>query len=276
MEEIQACVRGVLRILLFIFVVITFLGAAFVIHFFTQDETERRRRFAANAHRFAKFSVKAFSINVQVINKPSLDEKFLLVSNHMGFVDIMATSATLPIIFVTSQEMREAPLLGLMTEMGGCMYVERRSRSQILHELHAIADVLKKGFRVVLYPEATSTNGEQVLPFKRTLMMAAAHANVPIQPIVVNFRSINGEPFSLKWRDHVCWYGDIGFVTALWKSFTLKTLTIELEFLEKIYAKVDDDRGVIADKAHDMIAAKFVPARPVPEVPHAEFETEST
>lgn len=261
MEEVQASIRGVVRLFLFALVVIVFLTIAFVIHLVTRDEVKRRRRFTYSGNLHARACIGIFGINTRYINKPKDDEKFLLVSNHMGFIDIMSTFASMPIVFVTSKEMRETPFLGLLTEMSGCMYVERRSRSQIVNELKTIADALKKGFRVVLYPEATSTNGEQVLPFKRTLMMAAAHAGVPIQPIVVNFREINGELFTLKYRDKVCWYGDMGFMTALWGSFTLKSLTVEIEFLEKIYPTLDDDRGVIADRAHDMIAAKFVPVR---------------
>ncbi len=102
--------------------------------------------------------------------------------------------------------MRETPLLGLLTELGGCIFVERRSRTKILDDLKSIVRPLQRGFKVVLYPEATSTNGEQVLPFKKALMMAAARAGVPIQPVVINFPEINGEPFSLKTRDYVCWY----------------------------------------------------------------------
>lgn len=192
----------------------------------------------------------------------------------MGFVDILLMGSIFPLLFVTSNEMRETPFLGLLTEMGGCMYVERRSRTKILDEMKSIVTALQNGFRIVLYPEATSTNGEQVLPFKRTLMMAASHAGVPIQPAVVNFRKVNGEDFSLKWRDHLCWYGDITFATSLWKALTLKSLHAEIEFLEQIHTTPEDDRGLIADKAHSLISEKFVPVKgiAVPAVP-PELET---
>ncbi|UOF00087.1 lysophospholipid acyltransferase family protein [Bdellovibrio reynosensis] len=222
--------------------------------------------------------LKVFNCRVKYTNRPGDSEKFLAVSNHMGFVDILMLASCFPVVFVTSNEMKETPFLGLLTEMAGCMYVERRSRTKILEEMKSIGAVLKRGYRVVLYPEATSTNGEKVLPFKKTLIMAAAYAGVPIQPIVINFRKINDEEFSLKWRDHVCWYGDIPFVTAMWKSLTLKSVDAEVEFLEKIFCTTEDDRGLIADKAHALISAKFVPVKGAPQEDSAaiEFETEST
>ncbi len=257
--------RGICRISIFLVLVSIFLAHAFFIHWTTKDPDLRMFKFSENGTRYCGLMLRFMGLKYKAVNFPKADEKFLLVSNHMGFVDILVMASMMPMIFVTSMEMRETPFLGLLTEMGGCMYVERRSRSQILDELKNIITGLKKGFRVVLYPEATSTNGEQVLPFKKTLMMAAAHAGVPIQPVVINYREINGEPFSLKNRDHVCWYGDITFVSSMWKSMIVKSVTAEVEFLEKIYPKIDDDRSLIAEKAHSLISAKFVPARPVLE-----------
>lgn len=215
-------------------------------------------------------------MNLTVLNKPQDGEKFLLVSNHMGFVDILLMCSIFPMLFVTSNEMRETPFLGLLTEMAGCMYVERRSRTKILEEMKSMVKALQNGFRIALYPEATSTNGEQVLPFKRTLMMAASHAGVPIQPAVINFRKVNGEEFSLKWRDHLCWYGEITFATSLWKALTLKSLHAEIEFLEKIHTSPEDDRGLIADKAHAMISKKFVPVKGLPTAEQTPGELETT
>lgn len=262
MEEIQAGLRGVLRFIIFVFIILTFLAWSFVCHLFIRDAERRLKIFSSNGNFFAQLIVKTFGVDLKVINKPTHDRPFLLVSNHMGFVDIVILFSQFPMLFVTSKEMKETPFLGLLTEMGGCIYVERRSRSRIKEELGTIADALKSGFRVALYPEATSTNGEQVLPFKKTLLMAAGQAGVPIQPAVINFREVNGEGFTKKWRDHLCWYGDISFVTSLWKALTLKSVTAELEFLPEIHATPEDDRSEIAARAHDMIASKFVPVKP--------------
>ncbi len=261
MEEIQAGLRAVVKTFLFIVYVISFLIIGYVIHIVTRNESSRRRRFMANAAFFTDLANKSFNIRVIAKNKPPADEKCMLVGNHMGFLDLLAVYALTPSLFVTSEEMHETPVLGLITEMAGCVYVERRNRSKTVGEMRKLADALREGFRIVLYPEATSHNGEEILPFKRTLMMAASEAGVPIQPFVVNFTDINGEPFIMKWRDHVCWYGDMTFAEGMWKSLSLKTLTIEVEYLEKVYPKPDEDRGELADRVRDMIVAKFVPVK---------------
>lgn len=232
------------------------------IHLTVKDETERQKRFSQNVQQVCAYIVRNFDIRVDVVNKPTGKENFLLVGNHMGFVDILVNGSQFPLLFVTSKEMKETPVLGTITEMGGCLYVERRSRQKILDEQKNIAAVIKKGMNIVLYPEATSTNGEQVIPFKKTLMMAAAHAGAAIQPVVMNFISINEEKELFKYRDHVCWYGDIPFLTALWRVFSLKSIHVQLKYLEPYYPKIDEDRGIVADIVYQRVASNFIPFRP--------------
>lgn len=275
MEDIQAGLRGVYRLILFTLIIVTFLLWSFVCHFVIRNPDKRLKAFSKNTRFFSAVMLKGLRLKINVINKPSKEQKFLIVSNHMGFVDVLALATCFPMLFVTSNEMRETPFLGLLTELGGCIYVERRSRTKILDEMKGIVTALQKGFHVVLYPEATSTNGERVLPFKKTLLMAAAHAAVPIQPVVINFRELNGEEFNLKWRDHVCWYGDIPFVTSMWKTVTLKSAKVEIEFLEQIHSTPEDDRGVIAERAHALIAAKFIPVKGLPQEVQAPVEMEA-
>ncbi len=265
MEKIQAQFRAGFRVLVFLLAMPLFFGIS-LFFFFDRDPVSRRKRFVKNSTRFARALLWIFRVRVEVKNPPKESDVFLYVGNHMGFFDVLCLASVSPSCFVTSREMQETPVLGTITDMGGCIYVERRDRTNILRELNVIADALKAGQRVTLYPEATSTNGEQVLPFKKTLIMAAGVAGVPLQPAVFNWKSIEGQPFSLKNRDWVCWYGDMGFVTAMWRHFQLKEVVAEVDFLEPIHVRADDDRTMIAEKAHAMIAAKFQPARPVDEV----------
>lgn len=261
MEEVQAKFRAIYRIIVFIGIVIQLLCEGYFIHFTVKEKVLRRKRFTRLAQKIMAKCVKRFNIYIDVKNPPPENEVCLQVGNHMGFIDILAVGSLYPTCFVTSREMRETPVLGLLTEMGGCIYVERRKRANIVNEMQEMAREMQSGLRVLLYPEATSTNGEQVLPFKKTLMMSAAYANCPIRPYVFNYRLVNSEPVEFKHRDYVCWYGDQNFVAALWRSLQLVSVNVEIEFLPPIYPKPDDDRSFVAEKAYEMVSAKFDPFR---------------
>ena len=262
MEEIQNGFRGILRLFLATFVILAFLASAFILKLrFRRDVIARRKAFSHNSHFYCGLMAKMVKIHTTVKGKPIQGTNFLYVGNHMGFVDIFALSATMPALFITSHEMRETPVLGTLCEMAGCLFVERRSRTKIMGELDALKEALEQGFNIVLYPEATSTNGEAVLPFKKTLMMAGPKAGRPIQTGCVNFLEINGEDFNLRSRDSVCWYGDMSFVAALWNTLTASSIKAELEFLEPIHESPEADRRDLANRAHAIISARYRPPR---------------
>ncbi len=238
-----------------------YLARGYWIHHFVKDPFKRKYKFSRLANWIAKVVCKYFQIRVTVVNPPPSGTPGLVIGNHLGFIDILASCSIRPMLFVTSVEMRQTPFLGLLTEMGGCIYVERRSRLGIQQELEQIIQSLKDGFNVCLYPEATSHNGEHVLPFKRTLITSAAHAGVPILPYVFNFKSVEGEEFTFKNRDSVCWYGDIPFTTAFFKALSLRHVDVEVKFLEPFHSTVEMSRAEVAHKLHQMISEHFQPVK---------------
>lgn len=259
MEKIATFFRILLRIFFFLTVAIIYFISAFWIFFTVKGEVLRRRRFSDNAGKYTTLICKLYNIKTEVYNFPAGNAPGLIVGNHMGFIDILVMHSLTKALFVTSQEMRSTPLLGPITEMAGCLYVERRNKSNIMGELKNIISAMNDGFRVTLYPEATSHNGEEVLPFKRTLISSAALAEKPIFPYCFNFKSINGKPFTLKYRDHVCWYGDMSFFPSFIRSISLKEVITEVIFLDPYYPKPEQDRGTVADEIRNRIAEKFKP-----------------
>lgn len=260
LKGMLANVRAFFKIVLFLFLAGLFLLTSYCVYFFERDHKKRLKKYLVVNQFFSSLALRSFGVKVKTTNLPSTKEgNFLVVSNHTGFIDILAIESVCPTTFVTSQEMRETPFLGLITEMAGCLYVERRSRSNLVNEIKNISKALQDGLVVTLYPEATSHNAEEILPFKRNMIMAAAHAGVPVQPVVFNIRQINDGPFLLKYRDSVCWYGDIPFHVGIWNLFKLKSIEVELEFLPQWSISPEDNKAFVADKLHQQISLKFSP-----------------
>lgn len=228
-----------------------------VVLIFIPRGSQRRKVTSSLTFIFAKLCLWGLCAKVKVINRPSSQSHCLFVANHVGFVDIFLLAATRPTLFITSIELKETPGIGILTEMGGCLYVERRSRSNIQNELMWIRNALEEGFNVVLFPEAKSTDGQKVYPFKRTLLTAVSGTTIPIQPAVINYRKANGEKMSAKYRDNLFWYDDIGFHKMTWKLLQLWSFEVEIEFLQPVYCATDEQRHEVSQKLHDMISAKY-------------------
>ncbi len=259
MKKLISLLYLVTRTSLFAVFIIIHLSIGYFTHFTVKDPYLRKQKFSRLCRWITNLACQFFGVRIKILNEPPKDAPGLIVGNHLGFIDILASGSMRPMLFVTSKEMRETPVLGLITELAGCIFVERRSKLGVHGELQHLIKALKEGFNVCLYPEATSHNGDHVLPFKRTLMTAAAHAGVPIYPYVFNFISIEGQPFNLKNRDSVCWYGDIPFLQAMVSTFSLLYVEVEIKFLPPVFPKVDDDRALIANQVHKMISDEFRP-----------------
>jgi lyso-ornithine lipid O-acyltransferase len=247
----------ILRFLTMALCFVLFFVFAFFIHFTTVNPVKRRKKFVKNCSRFARFGLWVCRIKVISKNKPPLEKTHLIVSNHTGFFDIIVMITQVPTLFVTSVEMREAPVLGLLTEMSGCLYVERRSRENIPNEIKEIENALNEGFNVVIYPEGTSTNGERILPFKKSLLTSCANSDANILPAVLNFREVNGEKMQHKFRDWLFWYGNQSFPWSLWQSTNIKSCIAEIEFLNEISVNNPDQRRVVAEQAYMEIESRF-------------------
>lgn len=262
LKNIFINVRAAIRFVCFVSIVLTYLLVGFIYFITTSDPLKRREKLLGNAQFFSKVMATAFNMKIVCHNNIPADENSLIVGNHIGFIDIVALQSLRGCVFITSTDMKNTPGLGQICDLAGCTYVNRRSRMNIHEELKGVVEVLKQGVRVVLYPESVASNGEQVLPFKKTLLMSAGFAEKPIRPFVFNFREVNGGPVQFKHRDSLCWYGDETFLPAIWRSLKLNSITVEIEFLPLVYTKAEDDRTVIAKQLHQMISEKYIPFKP--------------
>lgn len=264
MEKINVTFRRLRRLGQFVFYVALYLFESSLIRLFVKSPLERRRLHAATVSKYCKIGCQVLGIRTTGIDVPTAGQNYLLVGNHLGFLDILVLSSLHPALFVTSVEMRETPFLGTLCEMGGCLFVERRSRANIQNEVGEIREALQQGFCVALYPEGTSGDGSKVLPFKKTMLTSAAGTNVPIKIMVINYRRINGRNLDHGLRDYVCWYGDMSFPPALWRLFGLQSIDVDLSFHDEIRVSSVEDRHEVTRLAHEAISRHFTPI-PFPE-----------
>lgn len=254
--------RAVVRILRFFVLITLYLLNAVVISMMTWDSEKRRKKRILNGHFYAGLIAKSFRVQVVCKDPIPKSENSLLVGNHIGFIDIVCLQTICDSVFITSLEMKRTPFLGQICDLGGCAYVDRKNRMNIHEELKGVTEVLRQGFRVVLYAESVASSGEQVLPFKKTLMMSAGLADRPLRPFVFNFRKVNGGPVLYKHRDSLCWYGKQNFLLVMWRSMHFDSIICEIEFLPLLFPKANEDRTQLAKTVHDMVSAKFVPFKP--------------
>lgn len=229
--------RAALRLFFFTVFISLYLALAalgmILFHFF-----RRQRHFflAKNVSWFCWLGTKIFNIKIHVDNYDHVDltEDYLLVGNHLSYVDIIALSSIKPTLFVTSREMQKTPGLGTLCEMAGCVFVDRRSKQNLRKEIQEIIDALNENSSVTFFPEATSTNGEALLKFRLPLFEAAVVAKKPVLPFCINYLSLDGKPITKLNRDEVFWYGDMTFGGHFWNFLKNSETTLMISFFHPI------------------------------------------
>ncbi|RDE09485.1 lysophospholipid acyltransferase family protein [Pelagibacterium lacus] len=140
----------------------------------------------------------------------------LLVANHIGWLDIVAIGAVLPVSFVAKSEVAGWPLVGPMARLQRTIFVDRRKRTDAGRTAREMRARIAEGGPVLLFAEGTSDIGTHVLPFRSALLGAARDAMgegegaVPVQPLAIAYTKISGLPLSRADRRTVAWIGDMG------------------------------------------------------------------
>ena len=128
-----------------------------------------------------------------------------LVANHVSWLDIFVLNAGGCIVFVSKAEVAGWPGIGWLARATGTVFVTRDRRAA-RHDVDLLHDRLALGQTLVFFPEGTSTDGLQVLPFKPTLFAPLIAAGLPVQPVTLSYRAPDGaDPRAYGW------WGDMAF-----------------------------------------------------------------
>jgi 1-acyl-sn-glycerol-3-phosphate acyltransferase len=90
----------------------------------------------------------------------------LIVANHISWLDIFVLNSVHPVRFVAKSELARWPVIGAMIRGAGTLFIERTQRRDTRRVNHRVAAVLAAGDVVAIFPEGTTTDGVDMLPFK--------------------------------------------------------------------------------------------------------------
>lgn len=181
----------------------------------------------------------------------------LVVSNHQSYLDILVLSAHFPVQFVAKKEVAAWPLIGWMAQLGNTIFINRGSTRHSLKCAHEIIASLQQGVHVLVFPEGTSTNGTDVLPFKPLLFCAALKAGSPVLPLTLNYIGINEQPLNAQTRDLCCWHGEMEFVGHFWNVLSLRSIEVFLEAHEMLTPPHTTTSQELAQRAYEKVARRF-------------------
>jgi 1-acyl-sn-glycerol-3-phosphate acyltransferase len=174
------------------------------------------------------FSASSRLIGLRLVRSglPVTEGPVLYLANHISYLDILLLGQQLDVTFVAKSEVRDWPLFGTLAELGGTLFVSRRAAST-RDEAAQIRSRLAAGGRVILFPEGTSSDGTDVLPFKSALLgLAQDIPGLRIQPVTIAYPHPSRAGVDLR----PAWYGDMSLLPHLWQLLQWRRGQAHLRF----------------------------------------------
>lgn len=217
---------------------------------------------------WASWNAFVLGIKVKLTNGDLIEkgQNYFIVANHLSYLDVILVGCKKPGLFVGKKEVKYWPLLGQLAWMGGTIFVDRSKKGPTANRpyIGQIANYLKKGLTILVFPEGTSSNGEGVLVFKKAIFSSPILAETPILPITLRYTSVNKQPFGPENCDLVTWHSDMTFVDHFWGVLKLKGFEVEVIMNPPLLEKPLDENNVfpqakeLSVKAHDVIEQTYL------------------
>lgn len=178
----------------------------------------------------------------------------VMVANHQSWMDIFALNAAVPVVFVSKADVARWPGIGILAQVTGTVFVARE-RGQAKAQVGVIEDRLAARQCLVMFPEGTSTDGAQVLPFKSTLFAPLTENKAGtarhLQPVSVVYHAPSGGDDTL-----YGWWGDMGFGAHLLHLLAAPGRgRVDVLYHPAHTIRAADDRKSLAQDSHRRVAA---------------------
>ena len=138
--------------------------------------------------RILKIKITLFGEVLKFLGKDS----YLVVSNHISWLDIPVIFSLKPMTFVSASDVKTWPIIGMLAKISGAIFVERNRKSSLVEVIQAMNHHFKNEKRsICIFPEGVTSNGYQVLPFKSNLFQSAFESNVLLLPLSIKYKENN-------------------------------------------------------------------------------------
>ena len=158
------------------------------------------------------------------------------LANHVSWLDIPALAGTTGTAFVAHDGLAAIGPLRWLCDLNDTVFIARHDRRSI-------------------FPEGTTSDGLELLPFKSALLSAldADAEHIPIQPVLLDYGKETG---------NIAWVGaEPGLANALRILARVRPITLTVTFLPPLTDRERTNRKTIANAARQAIATAMTSAR---------------
>lgn len=205
---------------------------------------------------WSKGMARILNMHIKTEGDPP-DPPFILISNHLSYIDIVPLYVNLDCTFVAKKEVKSWPVLGPMVKTTGVVFVDRTSRKDVVRVNDRLSKSLNEYQGMVMFPEGTTSGGKGVLPFRSSLLDYPASEKIPVCYSSISYRTDEKGGDSPA-DESVCFYGARDpFHSHLVKLVSNRRIDCTIRFGSSPVKS--DNRKELAQKLHAGVMSIFLP-----------------
>lgn len=157
-------------------------------------------------------------IRLKVSGTPP-DFPCIVVGNHRSYLDPAVIVNDVLGYGVSKAEVEHWPLIGYGIKLSGVLFLKRESPNSRKKTLQGIAQRVKEGWPVMLFPEGTTHAEPKTIDFRPGVFRLAAAENIPIVPIAIEYGEVEDS-----------WVGSDGFLSHFLRRFSERRMLIHARY----------------------------------------------
>lgn len=171
----------------------------------------------------------------------------LLLANHVTWMDIPALAHAANSAYVAHDGLAEFGFLRWLCEMNDTIFIARHRRSDVSRQKEAIRQALGGDGTLTLFPEGTTSDGTELLPFKSSLLGALEPLpeGAVVQPVLLDYHD----------APDIAWVGDEPGLDNFKRIMArLRPVRLDVHFLPPLAGDALVDRKTMTAAAQNAIA----------------------
>ncbi len=213
----------------------------------------RTGRAAVGVHVGSRILLRSMGIRV-VRHGGVRDGAALVVANHVSWLDVPVIAAMTPVVPVAKDEVAGWPVIGALARRVGTVFVHRRTCRDLPDTVARITASLRRGYRVLIFPEGTTTCGGAPHGVHRAGLQGAVDAAAVVVPVSIAYTDRRGRP-----TNSAAFVGDDDLVASVWRVLRSGPLVAHVRWQPPVPAIQDRahrarHRARAASRAHGRIS----------------------
>lgn len=180
--------------------------------------------------------------------------RFLLVVNHLSYLDIPLIAAAVDGAFVAKADLRGWPLLGWIFATLDTIFIDRGRRRDVVRVLRLVDRARQRGLGIVIFGEGGIGNCDEIRPLKPSLLELAAQRQEPVHYATLSYATPPGSPPA---REAVCWLDGSPFGAHFLRMLRLPRFDAVLRFGPEPI--VESDRKRLAQELRAAMQEQYTP-----------------